>query len=80
MNSTSKNGSPTGDDVGSFEVRLETWTGNTEWTMRDVEDAKEARALELLEEGISCRDTAEEVKMGKSTVQRWAKARGVPAW
>jgi len=48
--------------------------------MRDVEDAKKARALELLEEGISYRDIAEEVKGGKSTVQRWAKARGVPAW
>jgi putative DNA primase/helicase len=68
----------TGDDVRSFEVRLETRTGNTEWTMRDVEDAKKARALELLDEGISYRDIAEEVKVGKSTVQRWAKARGVP--
>lgn len=68
----------TGDDVRPFEVRLQTWAGNTEWTMRDVEDAKKARALELLEEGISYREIAEEVKVGKSTVQRWAKAKGVP--
>jgi hypothetical protein len=41
--------------------------------MRDVEDAKKARALELLEERISYRNIAEEVKGGKFTVQRWAR-------
>ena len=46
--------------------------------MRDVEDAKKARALELLNEGISYRDIAEEVKVGKSTVQDRAKAKDVP--
>ncbi len=45
--------------------------------MRDVEDAKKARAFELLEEGMSYRDIAEEIKVGKSTVQRWAKTKGV---
>ena len=38
----------------------------------------QARALELLEEGMSYREIAEEVKVGKSTVQRWASAKGVP--
>jgi hypothetical protein len=67
-----------GEDVRPFEVKLESGTGNTEWILRDVEDATKARVLELVAEGLSYRDIAEEVKVGKSTVQRWAKANGVP--
>jgi len=68
----------TGEDVRPFEVKLDSRMGSTEWTMRDPEDAKRARVLELLTEGLSYREIAEEVKVGKSTVQRWAKASGVP--
>jgi hypothetical protein len=64
----------TGDDVRPFEVKLVNLAGTTEWTMNDVEDAKKSRVLELVAEGVSYRDIAEEVQVGKSTVQRWAKA------
>jgi hypothetical protein len=68
----------TGEDVRPFEVKLDSRMGSTEWTMRDAEDAKKARVRELLNEGLSYRGIAEETKIGKSTVQRWAKAWSVP--
>ncbi len=68
----------TGEDVRPFEVKLESRMGAVEWTMRDVEDATKARALELLAAGWSRRDVADEIGVSKSTVQRWGRFANVP--
>jgi hypothetical protein len=67
-----------GSAVKPFEVKLETLTGSTEWTSRDVEDVKRIEVLRLREEGNSVRDIAEELGLSKSTVARWIKKGTVP--
>jgi putative DNA primase/helicase len=63
-----------GDQAKSFEVALEAPDGGAAiWTMRDVEDALQARAAELFEDNLSVRDIAEELGVSKSRVHRWKK-------
>jgi putative DNA primase/helicase len=63
-----------GEEAKAFEVLLETRDGTSFWTMRDIEDAKKARAEALLAEGgLSIRDVAEEVGLSKSAVGRISK-------
>jgi AAA domain/Homeodomain-like domain len=68
-----------GDDAKPFEVRMELGPDHkARWIIADLQQSKEARALELLATGgLSLRDVAEEVGLSKSTVQR-LKAKAVP--
>ena len=63
-----------GDDVKSFEAKMETINGGASWSMRDLADVNKARVIELLTEGLSIRDAAEEAGMRRSTVHRLKKA------
>jgi putative DNA primase/helicase len=55
-----------------FEVRLETGTdGCAIWTHQDLEGVKAAQAAELFATGMSVRDVAEELKIGKSSAHRF---------
>lgn len=60
-----------GDDARSFEVRMSAGTsGQAVWTVTDSEAGAKDRARELLAEGMSVRDVAEEIGISKSAVQR----------
>ncbi len=60
-----------GEAARPFEVRLETSpSGKPIWTLRNVEDALLARAAELLAEGLTVRDLAEELGISKSQAGR----------
>lgn len=60
-----------GDDARSFEVRMSSGpSGEAVWTVTDSEASAKARARDLLAEGMSVRDVAEEVGMSRSSVQR----------
>ena len=61
----------TGDDCEPFEAQLSLEeAGNFAWLTRRVEDAEEERVRELLREGNSERDVAEETGVNKSRVHR----------
>ena len=61
----------TGDDCEPFEAQLALDdAGNFAWLTRRVEDAEEERVRELLREGNSERDVAEETGVNKSRVHR----------
>ena len=61
----------TGDDCEPFEAQLSVDdAGNFAWLTRRVEDAEEERVRELLREGNSERDVAEETGVNKSRVHR----------
>ncbi len=62
-----------GEAAAPFEARLETRSGGTVWTMRDIEDVKLARAQILFAEGSSVRDVAEELGISKSAAGRLKK-------
>jgi hypothetical protein len=64
-----KRRSLTGEDAKPFEIRMETRPdGAAIWTMRDLENAIESKVLELLAEGNSIRDVADEMKISRSKV------------
>jgi putative DNA primase/helicase len=62
-----------GEDVAPFEARLEEIAGKSAWTIRNLEDANKARLAEMVADGMSVREIAEELGMPKSTVHRMKK-------
>lgn len=68
-----------GDDARPFEVRMIVGpSGEAIWTVADSEASAKFRARDLLAEGMSVRDVAEEMGMSKSAVQRLKNNPGVP--
>jgi putative DNA primase/helicase len=59
-----------GDCVKPFEAKLEVRDGAANWTIREVDDVELARVKAFAEDGYSVRDTAEEMGLSKSKVQR----------
>ena len=60
-----------GADTAPFEARLvKAEGGGVTWAIADLKDAQRDRAEELLAEGMSVRDIAEETGMSKSAVHR----------
>jgi putative DNA primase/helicase len=59
-----------GEHVKPFEARLETRDGKAAWSMKDVEDADRLRVAALLATGMTVREIAEEIGIGKSVVHR----------
>ena len=59
-----------GELVKPFEAGLETGDGKAAWSMKDVEDADRLRVTALLETGMTVREIAEEIGIGKSVVHR----------
>src|SRR5882724_2127206 len=57
-----------GELVLPFEARLETRDGRAAWSMKDVEDR--LRVAALLAAGMTVREIAEEIGIGKSVVHR----------
>ena len=53
-----------------FEARLETRDGTAAWSMKDVEDADRLRVTALLATGMTVREIAEDIGIGKSVVHR----------
>lgn len=63
-----------GDDVTSIEAALVTDDrGDMLWTYRPVEDSTFEKVKKLLDDGLSQKDIAEELKINKSNVSRHAK-------
>src|SRR5260370_41795309 len=54
-----------GELVLPFEARLETRDGKAAWSMKDVEDADRLRVSGLLAAGMTVREIAEEIGIGK---------------
>ena len=44
---------------------------DTQWTLRDITDANQVRMAEMLKDGMSVRDIADEIGVSKSTVHRF---------
>jgi putative DNA primase/helicase len=59
-----------GELVLPFEARLETGDGKNAWSMKDVEDADRLRVAALPATGMTVREIAEEIGIGKSVVHR----------
>jgi putative DNA primase/helicase len=60
-----------GDDARSFEAQMSAGpSGEAVWTVTDSEASAKSRAREMLAEGMSVRDVAEEIGISKSAVQR----------
>ena len=53
-----------------FEARLDLSDGTAAWGVKDVEDADRLRVAALLETGMTVREIAEEIGIGKSVVHR----------
>jgi putative DNA primase/helicase len=62
-----------GDDAKPFEARLLTEQGASVWTMREIEDAEQARIKRLHDEGMTVREIADETGLSKSVVGRRVK-------
>jgi putative DNA primase/helicase len=63
-----------GTDVKPFEAKMWVVNGATQWTVKDLADANITRVSDLLHEGMSIRDIADETGLPKSTVHRLKKA------
>jgi putative DNA primase/helicase len=59
-----------GTDAEPFEVHMRSENGAAVWTMNSIADATEERARELLSDGLSLRQAARQLGIGKSTVER----------
>jgi hypothetical protein len=64
-----------GTDVEPFEVQMRTENGAAIWTMSSIEDAIQAQVFNLLDEGLSIREIAEELHIHRSKVERIKKGR-----
>jgi putative DNA primase/helicase len=62
-----------GDDVRTMEAQLHSGDGSAMWTWSNVEDLRDNRIAELLSQGLSQREIADELKISKSTVNRVLK-------
>ena len=67
-----------GADAAPYEAWLAADAqGRQQWTVRELGAIKVGQARELAQAGLSVRDIAKELGVGKSTAQRWlAKAKG----
>jgi len=61
----------TGADANSFEAALDPTTGI--WSVREIEDVRSDRIVELTRDGLSGADIAREIGVNKSTVSRQLK-------
>jgi putative DNA primase/helicase len=59
-----------GVDAEPFEVRMHCENGAAVWTMSSITDATESRVRELLSDGLSIRQIANELHISKSAVDR----------
>jgi putative DNA primase/helicase len=67
-----------GDDVAPFEVKMEIRPDvGLQWSVRDIEVSRNARVLELLEQGMTLREVATETGISKSQVDRIKRAADV---
>ncbi len=62
-----------GDEANPFEVQLVLENEMSRWVVRDIEDCRMDKVIELSREGLSQRDIADESGMSKSTVNRLMK-------
>ena len=62
-----------GDDVKSFEAKLDQDGDRLFWTCRDIEDVRLDQVKELHGEGMTVREIAEEMGISKSSVHRLIK-------
>jgi KaiC/GvpD/RAD55 family RecA-like ATPase len=63
-----------GPDAAPVDARLvQGPEGGLIWTVRGLEESREARALALADDGLNLREIAEEIGVNKSTVSRWLK-------
>lgn len=62
-----------GDDVKSFEAKLEQDGDRLFWTCRDIEDVRLEQVKALQDEGMTVREIAEEMGISKSSVHRLIK-------
>jgi putative DNA primase/helicase len=60
-----------GPEAEPFEVRMLTENGAAVWLMTDLEDVTGARIRSLLDDGLSIRETAQELGISKSKVLRF---------
>jgi putative DNA primase/helicase len=59
-----------GDDAKPFEVHLKTEENSLQWDVQELDDAELDQLKQLLSEGFSIRDCAEEMGMSKSAIHR----------
>jgi putative DNA primase/helicase len=62
-----------GEAAQSFEAKYEVRAGKALWTRTEIVDAERMRVKELLNEGASIRETADQLGMSKSKVERIKK-------
>lgn len=63
-----------GEDVAPFEARLVTDPrGVATWTTRTLEESTFGKVVDLLNEGLSQKEIAEELNLNKSTISRHAR-------
>lgn len=59
-----------GEEASPFEARMEVRDEATYWTVRETKDLQALRISEMTRTGMSVREIAEELGIGKSTVNR----------
>jgi hypothetical protein len=62
-----------GQSAEPFEARLDATSESAKWVTSDIEAINRVRAAELFGMGMSVRDVADELKVGKSTAHRLKK-------
>ena len=62
-----------GEDAQGFEARYETRDGVALWTRTEITDAELVRVADALRDGMSIRETADELGMHRSRVERLKK-------
>ncbi len=62
-----------GEDACSFEARYEERDGAAIWTRTEIANAQLRRVVDLLSDGVSIRETASELGLSKSMVERLKK-------
>ena len=62
-----------GDDARSFEARYEERDGAAVWTRAEIADAELTRVVDAPRDGMSIRETARELDMHRSKVERLRK-------
>jgi putative DNA primase/helicase len=62
-----------GDDAQAFEARYEQRTDAAVWTRTEIADAELLSVVEALHDGLSIRQTAQELGISRSKVERLKK-------
>lgn len=61
-----------GDDVKPFEAMLITgFDGRLEWVVKDLDESLNDKVISLLQEGLTQKEIAEELKISKGTVSKY---------